>query len=115
MSVAVFAATLGLIIVIGFWLQSELEVRRNMKEENTEPIYYFTFTEEQRGRIKRIIDEHYIPGWCDTCNHYMGCSNGAAFGPPCSNCNGGKNYIADSQTRESDNRMFEEIEKIINE
>ena len=111
MSLAVFAVTLALIIVIGLWVQSELNVRRKKKEENME----FTFTEEQKGRIKRIIDKHYISGWCDTCNHYLGCSNGAAFGPPCSNCNGGKNYIADSQTNESDNRMFEEIEKIINE
>lgn len=45
----------------------------------------------------------------------MGCSNGTALGPPCSNCNGGKNYIADCHTKESDNQMFEEIEKIINE
>lgn len=115
MSLAVFAVTLALIIVIGLWVQSELNVRRKKKEEYTEQNYNFTFTEEQKGRIKRIIDRHYIPGWCDTCNHYMGCSNGTAFGPPCSNCNGGKNYIADSQTNESDNRMFEEIEKIINE
>lgn len=115
MNVAVFGVTLFVIIVFGVWIQSELEVRRKKMEENTEQIYYFTFTEEQRERIKRIIDKHYIPGWCDTCNHYMGCSNGAAFGPPCSNCNGGKNYLADSQTMESNNQMFEEIEEIINE
>ena len=43
MSLAVFAVTLALIIVIGLWVQSELNVRRKKKEENME----FTFTEEQ--------------------------------------------------------------------
>lgn len=79
-----------------------------------EPIY-FTFTEEQKREVKRVINLHYIPEWCDTCNHYMGCSGGTAFGSPCSNCNGGDNYVADTQTQEADNLMFEEIEKIINE
>lgn len=75
----------------------------------------FTFTEEQKKKIKRIINQHYIQECCDTCNHYMGCSGGATFGPPCSNCNGGDNYVADVQTQEADNLMFKEIEKIINE
>ena len=76
---------------------------------------YFTLTEKQKERIMRVISKHYIWGGCDTCGHYMGCSGGAAFGPPCSNCDGGKNYLPDNDARESNNRMFEEIEKIINE
>ena len=75
----------------------------------------FTFTEEQKKRMKRIINQHYIQEWRDTCNHYLGCSGGTTLGPPCSNCNGGDNYVADKQTKESNNLMFKEIEKIINE
>lgn len=76
---------------------------------------HFTFTEEQKKRIRGIINKYFIWEGCDTCGHYIGCSGGAAFGPPCSNCDGGKNYMPDNDVRESNNQMFEKIEKIINE
>lgn len=76
---------------------------------------HFAFTEEQKKRIRSIVNKYFIEEDCDTCGHYMGCSGGAAFGPPCSNCNKGQNYLPDDYVRENNNKMFEEIEKIINE
>ena len=76
---------------------------------------YFAFTEEQKKRIRSIVNKYFIEEDCDTWGHYMGCSGGTAFGPPCRNCNRGKNYLPDDYVRENNNRMLEEIEKIINE
>ena len=76
---------------------------------------HFAFTEEQKKRIRSIVNKYFIEEDCDTCGHYMGCSVGATFGPPCSNCNREQNYLPDDFVRENNNRMLEEIEKIINE
>jgi len=60
MSIAVFGVTLGLIISVGLWIQSEIELRKKRKEEDTGQVCYFTFTEEQRSRIKILINQYYI-------------------------------------------------------
>ena len=92
------------------WIRREFDGEMEDVEDT-----HFTFTEEQKERIKRIINKHYTEEGCDTCGHYMSCSGGGAFGPPCSNCDGGENYMPDNDTRKSNDQMFEEIEKIINE
>ena len=115
MSLAVFAVTLLLIIAIGVWVQSEIELRKKSKEKHMEQIYYFTFTEEQRGRIKRIINQYYHPESCDICNRYVEVHGTPTLNPPFVDCIGRKDYEALREARESNNQMFEEIEKIINE
>lgn len=108
--------TVAIVPLIAFviWVQSEIELRKKSKEEETEPIY-FTFTEEQRNRIKRIINEYYNPESCDICNRYVETHGDTFLIPPFRNCTGQRNFEAMKEARESNNRMFEEIEEIINE
>lgn len=115
MNVGVFGITLGLIIAMGLLIQSEIEVRKKNKEKETEQVYYFTFTEEQRNRIKLIINQYYNPESCDICNRYLDFHEIKTQQPPFKNCSGRKDFEALKEARESNNRMFEEIEKIINE
>lgn len=115
MYLAAFAVTLVLIIAIVLYIQSEMEIRNRNKEKDTEQVYYFTFTEEQRDRIKGIINQYYHPESCDICNRFVGLYGTTILEPPFKNCTGRKDYEAMKEARESNNRMFEEIEKIINE
>lgn len=115
MYLAAFAVTLVLIIAIVLYIQSEIELRKKSKEEISEQIYYFTFTEEQRVRIKKIINQYYHPEACDICNRFVGLHGTTILEPPFKNCTGRKDYEAMKEARESNNQMFEEIEKIINE
>lgn len=115
MSIAVFGVTLGLIISIGLWIQSEIELRKKSKEEDIGKVCYFTFTEEQRSRIKIIINQYYNPKSCDICHRYVEIHEAKTLQPPFKNCTGRKDLGALKEAEESNNRMFEEIEKIINE
>jgi len=115
MSIAVFGVTLGLIISVGLWIQSEIELRKKSKEEDTEQVCYFTFTEEQRSRIKILINQYYNPESCDICNQYVEIHGAKTLQPPFKNCSGRKDFEVLKEAEESNNRMFEEIEKIINE
>ena len=53
------------------WIRREFDGEMEDVEDT-----HFTFTEEQKERIKRIINKHYTEEGCDTCGHYMGCSGG---------------------------------------
>ena len=53
MYIAAIGLTLLAIIVFVLLVQSEIEIRKKKKDEIIDTTYYFTFTEEQKCRIKK--------------------------------------------------------------
>ena len=80
----------GAIATMIFWVCSE----RNLKF-----LYDFKFREDQKCRIKEIINQFYNPEICDICNRYGGIQGGTDFTPPFKSCIGRKDleYIKKAQ------------------
>ena len=99
MYIAAIGLTLLAIIVFVLLVQSEIEIRKKKKDEIIDTTYYFTFTEEQKCRIKKIINQFYNPEICDICNRYGGIQGGTDFTPPFKSCIGRKDleYIKKAQ------------------
>lgn len=94
----------GVIATMIFWVRSE----RNLKF-----VYDFTFTEDQKSMIKEIINLYYCPDNCDICNRYREAYKEIILEPPFKNCSARRDIKALKEARESNEQMFEEMEKII--
>ena len=79
----IFGVTLGAIPIMILWYRCDKDLKL---------VDNFTFTEKQKSIIKEIINLYYVPEDCDICNRYN---------------------KALKEARESNEQMFEEIEKII--
>lgn len=100
----ILGVAVGAIPTMIFWVYSE----RNLKLVDN-----FTFTEKQKSIIKEIIDLYYCPDNCDICNRYKEVHKEIILEPPFKNCSARKDIKALKEARESNEQMFEEIEKII--
>ena len=96
----------GAIATMIFWVCSE----RNLKF-----LYDFKFREDQKCRIKEIINQYYTPENCDICNRYKEVHKDTALEPPFKNSSARKDNKALKEARESNKHMFEEMEIIIQE
>ena len=100
----VFGVAVGAIPIMIFWYRSGIGLKL---------VDNFTFTEDQKSMIKEIIDLYYCPDNCDICNRYKEVHKEVILEPPFKNCSARKDIKALKKTRESNEQMFYEIEKII--
>ena len=96
----------GILATMIFWVRSE----RNLKF-----VYGFKFREEQKCRIKEIINQYYTPENCDICNRYKEVHKDTVLEPPFKNCSARKDIKALREAMETNETMFKEMEKIIQE
>ena len=104
MTYFIFGVAAGVVATMIFWVYSE----RNLKF-----VHDFTFTENQKNWIKEVIDLYYNPDNCDICNRYKEVHKESILEPPFKNCSARKDIKALKEARESNEQMFEEMEKII--
>lgn len=100
----IFGVALGAIPTMIFWYRSEIGLKL---------VDNFTFTENQKNWIKEVIDLYYNPDNCDICNRYMEAHKERILESPFKNCSARKDIKALKEARESNEQMFEEMEKII--
>lgn len=102
----IIGAGIGVIATMLFWVRSE---------KNLKLVFEFTFTEEQKRRIKEIINLYYTPENCDICDRYKKVHKETFLEPPFKNCSARKDIKALKEAEESNEKMFKEMEKIIQE
>ena len=100
----VVGVALGAILVMIFWFRCDKDLKL---------VDNFTFTEDQKCMIKEIINLYYNPDNCDICSRYREIYKETILEPPFKNCSARKDIKALKEARESNEQMFEEIEKII--
>jgi hypothetical protein len=102
----IIGIAVGVIATMLFWVRSE---------KNLKLVFEFTFTEEQKCKIKEIINQYYTPENCDICDRYKKVHKETFLEPPFKNCSARKDIKALKEAEESNEEMFKEIEKIIQE
>ena len=95
---------IGVLATMVFWVYSERKLKF---------VHEFTFTENQKDMVKEIIDLYYTPENCDICNRYKEVHKDTVLEPPFKNCAARKDIKALKKARETNELMFEEMEKII--
>ncbi|MBE6274020.1 MAG: hypothetical protein E7097_09100 [Bacteroides sp.] len=100
----IFGVTIGAIPIMILWYRCDKDLKL---------VDNFTFTEKQKSIIKEIINLYYVPEDCDICNRYKEVHKEIILEPPFKNCSARKDIKALKEARESNEQMFEEIEKII--
>ena len=104
MTYFISGVALGAILILIFWLRCDKKLKL---------VDDFSFTEDQKCMIKEIINLYYNPDNCDICNRYREVHKETILEPPFKNCSARKDIKALKEARESNEKMFEEIEKII--
>ena len=94
----------GVLVTMIFWVRSE----RNLKF-----VYDFKFREDQKCMIKEIINLYYTPENCDICHRYIEVHKDTVLEPPFKNCSARKDIKALKEASKSNERMFKEMEKVI--
>lgn len=100
----IIGVAVGAIPTMIFWYRSGIGLKL---------VDNFTFTEKQKNWIKEVINLYYNPDNCDICNRYKEVHKERILEPPFKNCSARKDIKALKEARESNEQMFEEMEKII--